>query len=83
MDTGVPIKVPVGEEILGRIFIIIGEPMDEPDSIETKMVNEMMASGVIKVDKAPGSTAALVYGQMQTRSGSRGAHRSCGRRVFP
>jgi len=71
MDTGAPIKVPVGEEILGRIFIIIGEPMDEPDSIETKMVNEMMASGVINIDKAPGSTAASVYGQMHTPHGAR------------
>merc|ERR1719473_126691 len=28
-DTGTPIKVPVGEETLGRIINIIGEPIDE------------------------------------------------------
>merc|ERR1712050_158150 len=35
-DTGAPIKVPVGEETLGRIINIIGEPIDELGPIETK-----------------------------------------------
>eukprot|EP00401_Gymnodinium_catenatum_P028651 CAMPEP_0117542868 /NCGR_PEP_ID=MMETSP0784-20121206/44767_1 /TAXON_ID=39447 /ORGANISM="" /LENGTH=458 /DNA_ID=CAMNT_0005339629 /DNA_START=54 /DNA_END=1427 /DNA_ORIENTATION=- len=152
-DTGAPIKVPVGEQTLGRIINIIGEPIDELGPIETKkfysihrptptftemnttaqqlltgikvvdllapyakggkiglfggagvgktvvimelihnialkhggysvfagvgertregndLYHEMMASGVIKENKAPGSKAALVYGQMNEPPG--------------
>ena len=28
LDTGAPIQVPVGEEVLGRLFNVIGEPID-------------------------------------------------------
>jgi len=154
-DTGAPITVPVGEQTLGRIINIIGEPIDELGPIETKkfyaihrptptftemnttaqqlltgikvvdllapyakggkiglfggagvgktvvimelihnialkhggysvfagvgertregndLYHEMMASGVIKKDKAPGSKAALVYGQMNEPPGAR------------
>ncbi len=31
--TGAPIKVPVGEDVLGRIFNVIGEPVDEGAAI--------------------------------------------------
>ncbi len=34
--TGGPIKVPVGEEVLGRIFNVIGEPVDEAGEFEAK-----------------------------------------------
>ncbi len=34
--TGSPIKVPVGEEVLGRIFNVIGEPIDEGGPVEAK-----------------------------------------------
>merc|ERR1712076_303158 len=154
-DTGAPIKVPVGEQTLGRIMNIIGEPIDELGPIDTKktysihrptptftemnttaqqlltgikvvdllapyakggkiglfggagvgktvvimelihnialkhggysvfagvgertregndLYHEMMASGVIKANKAPGSKAALVYGQMNEPPGAR------------
>ena len=30
-NTGAPIKVPVGEEILGRMFNVLGNPIDEID----------------------------------------------------
>ena len=36
VDTGEPIKVPVGRETLGRIFNLLGEPVDEKPSPETK-----------------------------------------------
>ncbi|QKJ23889.1 F0F1 ATP synthase subunit beta [Poseidonibacter lekithochrous] len=31
--TGGPIKVPVGEEVLGRIFNVIGDPVDEGEAV--------------------------------------------------
>merc|ERR1712070_344866 len=154
-DTGAPIKVPVGEQTLGRIINIIGEPIDELGPIGSQkeypihrpapaftemntsaaqlltgikvvdllapyakggkiglfggagvgktlvimelihnialkhggysvfagvgertregndLYHEMMASGVIKENKAPGSKAALVYGQMNEPPGAR------------
>merc|ERR550537_1929798 len=36
MGTGDSIKVPVGEQTLGRIMNIIGEPIDELGPVETK-----------------------------------------------
>jgi F-type H+/Na+-transporting ATPase subunit beta len=36
VDTGGPISVPVGEETLGRIMNVIGEPVDEAGPIKTK-----------------------------------------------
>src|SRR5438034_8803066 len=36
VDTGEPITVPVGEETLGRIFNLLGEPIDLGDPVETK-----------------------------------------------
>ena len=35
-DTGGPITVPVGDETLGRIMNVIGEPVDEAGPVETK-----------------------------------------------
>merc|ERR1719511_313190 len=154
-DTGAPIKVPVGEQTLGRIINIIGEPIDELGPIDTKkfyaihrptptftemnttaqqlltgikvvdllapyakggkiglfggagvgktvvimelihnialkhggysvfagvgertregndLYHEMIGSGVIRENKAPGSKAALVYGQMNEPPGAR------------
>lgn len=35
-DLGAPIKVPVGEEILGRIFNVLGEIIDNGSAIKTK-----------------------------------------------
>jgi F-type H+-transporting ATPase subunit beta len=35
IDTGEPISVPVGEETLGRIMNVIGEPVDEAGPIKT------------------------------------------------
>ena len=36
IDTGQPITVPVGREVLGRIVNVIGEPIDEQGPIEAK-----------------------------------------------
>jgi F-type H+-transporting ATPase subunit beta len=35
-DTGAPIEVPVGDETLGRIMNVIGEPVDEAGPVKTK-----------------------------------------------
>ncbi|MEE8395564.1 MAG: F0F1 ATP synthase subunit beta, partial [bacterium] len=37
LDTGGPITVPVGEEVLGRILNVIGEPVDEGGPVKTKL----------------------------------------------
>merc|ERR1719389_1312148 len=155
VDTGDPIRVPVGEGALGRIINIIGEPIDELGPVKTDkfysihrsappftemgtgaaqlltgikvvdllapyakggkiglfggagvgktvvimelihnialkhggysvfagvgertregndLYHEMIESGVIKENKAPGSKAALVYGQMNEPPGAR------------
>ena len=36
VDTGAPITVPVGEETLGRVFNLVGEPIDGRGPVETK-----------------------------------------------
>ncbi len=36
LDTGEPISVPVGPEVLGRLMNVIGAPIDEKGPIETK-----------------------------------------------
>jgi len=36
IDTGQPITVPVGREVLGRIFNLLGEPIDEGGPVEAK-----------------------------------------------
>lgn len=36
VDTGAPISVPVGEETLGRMFNVVGEPIDEKPAPKTK-----------------------------------------------
>merc|ERR1711997_452411 len=35
VDTGFPIRIPVGEETLGRIINVIGDPIDERGPVET------------------------------------------------
>ncbi|HSV96322.1 MAG TPA: F0F1 ATP synthase subunit beta [Spirochaetota bacterium] len=36
IDTGAPISVPVGEETLGRVFNLLGEPVDKKGPIKVK-----------------------------------------------
>ena len=35
-DTGAPISVPVGREVLGRLFNVIGEPIDNKGPVQTE-----------------------------------------------
>ena len=36
VDTGAPISVPVGEEVLGRILNVVGDPVDQKPAVESK-----------------------------------------------
>ncbi|AHF60569.1 F0F1 ATP synthase subunit beta [Spiroplasma mirum ATCC 29335] len=36
-DSGAPISVPVGEEVLGRMFNVLGDPIDEKPAPKTKV----------------------------------------------
>lgn len=38
IDTGAPISVPVGPEILGRMFNLLGEPIDGMPAVKTKKI---------------------------------------------
>jgi len=37
IDTGAPIEVPVGKEVLGRVFNVLGETVDEAGEVKTGM----------------------------------------------
>jgi F-type H+/Na+-transporting ATPase subunit beta len=39
VDTGAPISMPVGEEVMGRIFNVTGDPVDERGPVNTKKRN--------------------------------------------
>ena len=65
-DTGSPVKVPVGECTLGRVFNLLGEPIDEkgpvaaqawrsihrepPEFVELNPKTEMMETGIKVID---------------------------------
>ena len=40
-DTGKPISVPVGPETLGRLFNVLGEPIDEKGPVKTKQISSI------------------------------------------
>lgn len=66
VDTGAPIKVPVGSQVLGRIFNVLGETIDDkaslktekkwsiyreaPALIEQKVANEIQETGIKVID---------------------------------
>ncbi len=66
IDTGAPIKVPVGEPVLGRIINVIGEPVDKkgeikadkylqihraaPAFVDQDTSNEMFGTGIKVID---------------------------------
>ena len=41
IDTGFPIRVPVGKKTLGRIFNVLGEPVDDKGELETKNLHSI------------------------------------------
>ena len=66
VDTGMPIQIPVGKEALGRIFDVLGQPIDGLGPIETqerwpiyrempafalqKLENEVLETGIKVID---------------------------------
>lgn len=66
LDTGSPIKVPVGKQVLGRIFNVLGQTIDDkpplevtekwsvfreaPSLIEQKIANEVQETGIKVID---------------------------------
>ncbi|PWM64192.1 MAG: F0F1 ATP synthase subunit beta [Eubacteriales Family XIII. Incertae Sedis bacterium] len=42
-DTGAPISVPVGREVLGRLFNVIGEPIDNKGPVQTERKSSIHA----------------------------------------
>ena len=65
IDTGAPIKVPVGEKVLGRVFNVLGETVDNegapdtekwaihrepPKFVDQKPVTEMFETGIKVID---------------------------------
>ncbi len=60
-DTGAPIAVPVGEETLGRILNVIGEPIDEAGPVKTTAKRAIHQSAPDFVDQKP-SPEILVTG---------------------
>jgi len=51
-DTGEPISVPVGDETLGRIMNVIGEPIDEAGPVKTKARRAIHQSAPSLVDQS-------------------------------
>ena len=65
-DTGSPIKVPVGDQVLGRIFNVLGQTIDDqpeikpehtwsiyrdaPPLVEQKIANEIQETGIKVID---------------------------------
>ncbi|SAL98317.1 hypothetical protein [Absidia glauca] len=53
VDTGAPITIPVGKEVLGRIINVIGEPIDERGPINAKTHRGIHAEAPEFVDQSP------------------------------
>jgi F-type H+/Na+-transporting ATPase subunit beta len=51
-DTGQPIEVPVGEETLGRIINVVGEPVDEAGPVKTKEMRAIHQPAPSYVDQS-------------------------------
>ncbi|UHD46661.1 F0F1 ATP synthase subunit beta [Aureimonas altamirensis] len=54
-DTGAPIEVPVGDETLGRIMNVIGEPIDEVGPIRTQTKRSIHQPAPPYIEQSPES----------------------------
>ena len=53
IPTGGPIKVPVGEEVLGRLFNVLGETIDKKGDVATEQKWEIHRDAPALVDQSP------------------------------
>ncbi len=61
-DTGAPIEVPVGEATLGRVFNVLGEPVDGGDPIPTSVARHPIHRSAPKYDELATSAEVLETG---------------------
>ena len=61
VNTGSPIQVPVGEETLGRIMNVVGQPIDDGAAVESKISRPIHASAPPYVEQST-ETEILVTG---------------------
>lgn len=61
IDTGKPIQAPVGDEVLGRMFNVLGEPIDELGPVDAKLTMPIHRSAP-KFDEQSTSSAILETG---------------------
>ena len=53
VDTGAPITVPVGPETLGRIFNVLGEPIDNKGEVKAKRYEPIHRAAPLLVEQSP------------------------------
>lgn len=53
VDTGAPISVPVGEPTLGRIFNVLGQPVDEAGAVKAKETMSIHQEAPAFADQSP------------------------------
>ncbi len=61
VDTGAAVRVPVGEGVLGRVFNLLGEPVDERGPVKATTTRPIHAEPPVFVDLNP-KTEMLVTG---------------------
>lgn len=62
IDTGAPISVPVGEATLGRVFNVLGEPIDEGEPIPENVKRNPIHRSAPKFDELSTKTEILETG---------------------
>ena len=62
VDTGNPIEVPVGEATLGRVFNVLGEPVDNNGAIDSDVRRSSIHREAPKYDELTSSTEILETG---------------------
>ena len=62
VDTGAPVSVPVGKESLGRLFNVIGEPIDDGEPINKEAIRWPIHRKAPDFDQQSGSVEVLETG---------------------
>ena len=51
-DTGAPISMPVGDAVMGRVFNVVGEPVDEQGPVKADRYNPIHRAAPLLVDQS-------------------------------